>query len=74
MEVIDLDAAKVVSLILDNTVIRNGCIFRDWTHLTDISEREFSVMGLSAVGFNVLNMLLGGATISVLRDWAFSLI
>lgn len=35
------------------------------------SDREFSVMGLSAVGFNVLNMLLGGATISVLSQMGF---
>ncbi|MEW9702603.1 KinB-signaling pathway activation protein [Paenibacillus sp. SI8] len=35
------------------------------------SDREFSVMGLSAVGFNVVNMLLGGATISVLSQMGF---
>ncbi|NEW09625.1 KinB signaling pathway activation protein [Paenibacillus sp. SYP-B3998] len=35
------------------------------------SDREFSVMGLSAVGFNVINMLLGGATISVLSQMGF---
>lgn len=35
------------------------------------SDKEFSVMGLSAVGFNVLNMLLGGATISVLSQMGF---
>lgn len=35
------------------------------------SDKEFSVMGLSAVGFNVVNMLLGGATISVLSQMGF---
>ncbi|GGA04760.1 KinB-signaling pathway activation protein [Paenibacillus marchantiophytorum] len=35
------------------------------------SDKDFSVMGLSAVGFNVLNMLLGGATISVLSQMGF---
>lgn len=35
------------------------------------SDQEFSVMGLSAVGFNVVNMLLGGATISVLSQMGF---
>ncbi len=35
------------------------------------SDQEFSLMGLSAVGFNVMNMLLGGATISVLSQMGF---
>ncbi|OPH50049.1 KinB signaling pathway activation protein [Paenibacillus ferrarius] len=39
--------------------------------LLQYSDKEFSVMGLSAVGFNVLNMLLGGATISVLSQMGF---
>ncbi|MNI02495.1 hypothetical protein D3C73_553720 [compost metagenome] len=35
------------------------------------SDQEFQVMGMSAVGFNVLNMILGGATISVLSQMGF---
>lgn len=35
------------------------------------SDKEFSVLGLSAVGFNIVNMLLGGATISVLSQMGF---
>jgi KinB signaling pathway activation protein len=35
------------------------------------SDREFTVIGLSAVGFNVINMLLGGAVISVLSQMGF---
>lgn len=39
--------------------------------ILQFSDKEFSVMGLSAVGFNVVNMLLGGATISVLSQMGF---
>ncbi|OAS23261.1 KinB-signaling pathway activation protein [Paenibacillus oryzisoli] len=39
--------------------------------ILQFSDKEFSVMGLSAVGFNLVNMILGGATISVLSQMGF---
>ncbi|WNR44246.1 KinB-signaling pathway activation protein [Paenibacillus roseipurpureus] len=39
--------------------------------ILQFSDKEFSVMGLSAVGFNLINMILGGATISVLSQMGF---
>jgi KinB signaling pathway activation protein len=39
--------------------------------LLQFSDREYSVVGISAVGFNVVNMILGGATISVLSQMGF---
>jgi KinB signaling pathway activation protein len=35
------------------------------------TDREFPIPGISGVGFNVLNMMLGGATISVLSQMGF---
>jgi KinB signaling pathway activation protein len=37
----------------------------------EFSDQEFPLPGISGVGFNVLNMILGGATISVLSQMGF---
>ncbi|UJF33717.1 KinB-signaling pathway activation protein [Paenibacillus hexagrammi] len=39
--------------------------------ILQFSDRDFTVIGVSAVGFNVANMILGGATISVLSQMGF---
>lgn len=41
--------------------------------ILQFSDKEFSVMGLSAVGFNVLNMLLGERRLASSVKWAFRL-
>ncbi|MBP1996390.1 KinB-signaling pathway activation protein [Paenibacillus eucommiae] len=39
--------------------------------ILQFSDSEFPVPGISGVGFNVINMILGGATISVLSQMGF---
>jgi KinB signaling pathway activation protein len=39
--------------------------------ILEFSDQEFPIPGISGVGFNVLNMILGGATISVLSQMGF---
>ena len=39
--------------------------------LLQVNDQEFSWLGGSALGFNIVNMLLGGATISVLSQMGF---
>ncbi len=39
--------------------------------ILQLSDQEFPILGISAFGFNLVNMALGGATISVLSQMGF---